>query len=64
MPEDAAANSAHYIEVAGIVNLSILLCLAGTWLGLCIASVVQVWQFLSYLRKRFSGAHQPATLAR
>lgn len=64
MPEDAVANSAHYIEVAGFVNLSILLCLAGTWLGLCIASVVQVWQLLMHLRKRFSGANQPATLAR
>jgi len=64
MPENAVANSAHYIEVAGFVNLSILLCLAGTWLGLCIATVVQVWQLLMYLRKRFSGAHQPATLAR
>jgi hypothetical protein len=61
--QDAVANSAHFIEVAGIVNLSILLCLATTWLGLCIASVVQVWQLLMYLRKRVSGSHQPATLA-
>jgi hypothetical protein len=64
MPEDAVASSAHFIQVAGIVNLSISLCLAATWLGLCIASVVQVWQLLIYLRKRFSGSHQPATLAR
>jgi hypothetical protein len=64
LPQDAVASSAHFIQVAGFVNLSILLCLAGTWLGLCIATIVQVWQLLMYLRKRFSGAHQPATLAR
>jgi len=51
------------MQAAGFVNLSILLGLAGTWLGLCIASVIQVWQLLMYLRKRISGAHQPATLA-
>jgi hypothetical protein len=64
MPQEAVSASAHYVQVAGFVNLSILICLAGTWLGLCIASVVQVWQLLGYLRKRFSGSHQPATLAR
>jgi hypothetical protein len=63
LPDNAASNSTHYMQAAGFVNLSILLGLAGTWLGLCIASVIQVWQLLMYLRKRISGAHQPATLA-
>jgi hypothetical protein len=64
MPDNAVSTSAHYVQMAAIVNLSILLSLAGTWFGLCIASVIQVWQLLMFLRKRISGTHQPATLAR
>ena len=63
LPDNAVSNSAHYMQAAGFVNLSILLCMAGTWLGLCIASVAQVWQLLMYHRKRSSGTHQPASLA-
>ena len=63
MPDNAVSTSAHYMQLAAIVNLSILLSLAGTWFGLCVASVIQVWQLLVHLRKRISGGQQPATLA-
>jgi hypothetical protein len=59
---DAARSSAHYIKVTALVNVSILIALAATWLGLCIAAPIQTWEFLSYLRKRASGLHQPLTL--
>ncbi len=57
----AAKNSAQTIRVAAIVNVSILLSLAGTWLGLSIAGVVQTWQVLHYLRKRISGVGHTAS---
>jgi hypothetical protein len=59
---DAARNSAQYIRVAAIVNVSILISLASTWLGLSIAGVIQTWQFLQYLRKKKLATAQPASL--
>jgi len=59
---DTAKQSAEYIKVAAIVNASILLSLAGTWLGLCIAGVIQTWEFMRYVRKRRSSAPQTASL--
>jgi hypothetical protein len=59
---DAARNSAQYIRVAAIVNVSILISLASTWLGLSIAGVIQTWQFLQYLRKKKLVTAQPASL--
>jgi hypothetical protein len=47
--------------VAAIVNVSILISLASTWLGLSIAGVIQTWQFLQYLRKK-RVVQQPASL--
>ena len=52
---DAARNSAQYIRVAAIVNVSVLIGLAGCWLGFGIALVVHTWQFLKHVRK---GARQ------
>jgi hypothetical protein len=52
---EAAGNSAQYLRVAAIVNVSILIGLAGCWLGFGIAMVVYAWEFLKYLRK---GARQ------
>ena len=54
--------TANYVRIAAIVNTSILLSLAGTWLGLCIALGIQVWQFMRYLRKRIAGTRQIATM--
>jgi hypothetical protein len=48
---EAAKNSAQYIKVAAIVNVSILLSLAGAWLGLTIAVLIQLWQLMRNLRK-------------
>ncbi len=49
---DAAKDSAQYIKVAAIVNVSILISIVGVWIGLCIAAPIQVWEFLVFLRKR------------
>ena len=61
--QDAVRDSRHYIEIAAIVNVSILLSVAGTWLGLCIATIVQTWVFLNYLRQRSSHAQRAATVS-
>lgn len=60
--QDAVRDSRHYIAIAAIVNVSIVLSVAGTWLGLCIATVVQSWEFLNYLRKRNSGMPKPVSV--
>jgi hypothetical protein len=54
--------STHLIQVVAIVNVSILLAIAGTWLGLSIAAVVQTWQLVRHLRKRTPLAVDPALL--
>jgi hypothetical protein len=56
---EAARNSAQYIRVAAIVNVSVLIGLAACWLGFGIALVVHTWQFLKYLRK--GARRQPQT---
>jgi hypothetical protein len=53
--QDAVRDSPKYIELAAIVNMSILISVAGTWLGLCIAVPIQTWEFLKHLRQRSSG---------
>ena len=57
---DAATNSAQYIRVAAIVNVSVLIGLVSCWLGFSIALVVHTWEWLKYLRK---GARQPQQTA-
>ena len=49
---DAVRDSAKYLKVVAIVNLSLLISVAATWLGVCIATIVQTWALLRYLRKR------------
>lgn len=58
----AASATAQQIHVAAIVNVSILVSLAGAWLGLGIALVIQTWQVLKQVRRRFSGAGPTASL--
>ena len=53
-------DSVKYGRVAAIVNASILLSLAGTWLGLCTAGLIQTWQLLRLLRKRMPQSHNAA----
>jgi hypothetical protein len=49
---DAAKDSAQYRKTAGIVNVSILMSMAGTWFGLAIASIFQIFEFGKQLRKQ------------
>jgi hypothetical protein len=60
--QDVVRDSPKYIEIAAIVNVSILVSVAGAWLGLCIAAIVQTWGFLRYLRKRTSAPPQIASI--
>jgi len=53
MLSDPAVNQAHYGEVVGIVNLSLLMALACWWLALAIACVVCVFKSLGHLRRWF-----------
>ena len=48
---DAARNSAQYIRVALVVNVSVLIGALGACLGLSIALVFQTWELLKYFRK-------------
>jgi hypothetical protein len=59
---DNLRDSVHSIKIAAIVNASILLSCVGAWIGLSIAAPIQTWEFMSYLRKRTSGLHQPVTV--
>jgi hypothetical protein len=59
---DAMQASPRYIRLAAIVNASVLISLAAAWLGLCIATVVQAWEFLRYLRHRTAFIHAAASI--
>lgn len=48
---DSARDSAQYIRVAAIVNVSVLIGLAAGWVGMSIALAAQTWELLKYLRK-------------
>ena len=58
--QDSVRESRKYLPLVGIVNVSMLLGVAGTWIGLCVAAIVQTWKFMRYLRRRSSGTQQPA----
>jgi hypothetical protein len=59
---DSVRDSAHYTHIAAIVNASILLSLASAWLGLCIAAIIQTWEFMRQVRKLTSGVPHTASL--
>jgi hypothetical protein len=59
--QDAVRNSPKYFQLAGIANVSILASIVFAWLGVCIAAVLQIWEFLRYLRNRTSGAQRTAS---
>jgi len=48
------AVTAQSIRVSAIVNVSVLLGLLGTWVGLCIAIPIQTWQWMRNIRKENS----------
>lgn len=60
--QDAVRNSPKYFQLAGIVNVSILASIVFAWLGVCIAAVLQIWEFLRYLRKRASGLQRSPSI--
>jgi hypothetical protein len=57
---DRVQDSVRYGQIAALVNVSVLLSILGTWLGLCIAAVIQTWQFLRLVRKRIPQRHNTA----
>jgi hypothetical protein len=57
---DRVQDSVRYGQIAALVNVSVLLSILGTWLGLCIAAVIQTWQFLRLVRKRIPPRHSAA----
>jgi hypothetical protein len=60
--QDAVRESPKYLKIAAVVNLSILISIASTWLGLCIATVVQTWELMRYFCKRTSAPQRAAPL--
>jgi hypothetical protein len=57
---DRVQDSVRYGQIAALVNVSVLLSILGTWLGLCIAAVIQTWQLLRLVRKRIPPRHSAA----
>ncbi len=55
-------NSVHLNRVTGVVNLSVLLTLAVSWIGLCIAGLLQTWTLMRHLRKRAAHTRDAALL--
>ena len=55
---DSARDSIHYIKIAAVVNVSILISAVGAWIGLSIATIIQTWQLLRHIRKNRSISHQ------
>jgi len=58
----AGQSAAHLDQIAGIVNASILLTLVVTWLGFCIAGIIQAWQLMQSFRKRSHHARDAGLL--
>jgi hypothetical protein len=56
------AEETQSLKIAAIVNVSILLSLVCTWLGLCIAAIIQTWQAMRSFTRKESCAHGAASL--
>jgi len=59
---EGVSDSVKFIHIAAIVNASILLSLACTWFGLCIAAGIQTWEFMRFVRNRVTGVNQIVNL--
>jgi hypothetical protein len=57
---DRVQDSARYGQIAAFVNVSVLLSIVGTWLGMCIAAVIETWKLLRLVRKRIPQGHNAA----
>jgi len=58
----AAQGSEQSVKIAAIVNVSILVSLVCTWLGLCVAAVIQTWQSVRSCTRKESFAPGSASL--
>jgi hypothetical protein len=59
---DSVKNSGQHIKIAAVVNVSILIALLATWLGVSISVVVRIWELMRLIRKPGNGTRQPASL--
>ena len=59
---DNVQNSTQYVRIAAVVNASILIGMGAAWIGLAISLVVHSWEFLRNMRRKTSGARNPAQL--
>lgn len=57
---DSVHASPQYAHIVVVVNASILIGLAGTWIGLCIGLVVHTWEFMRSHCRRRASARSPA----
>jgi len=53
---------AGFTKIAAVVNVSGLICLVCTWIGVCIGGTVHTWELLKYIRKQRSTTQQAASL--
>jgi hypothetical protein len=60
--QDPVRDAPKYLKLAVIVNVSALVSVGCTWLGLCIAALLQTWALLRYLRKRPSPPYKIVSL--
>lgn len=59
---DGVSATVQLKKTEAIVNLSILLSMAGTWIGMSIAAVIEAWKLVRHLRRSTSEASSPALL--
>lgn len=52
---DSVTESAKYVKILAIVNVSIMISLACTWFGVGIGTAVQTWQLLKLVRRQVTG---------
>jgi hypothetical protein len=52
----------RFTKIVAVVNASVLISIAATWIGVSISTAIKTWEFLNYLRKQRKLAPQPASL--
>jgi hypothetical protein len=65
MVADGLRSSEQYVrftKIVAVVNVSGLICLVCTWVGVCIGGAVHTWELLKYIRKQRTASQQPASL--
>ena len=65
MVADGVRSSRQYVgftKIATVVNVSGLICLVCTWVGVGIGGAVQTWELLKYIRKQRTASQPAASL--